>query len=102
MQPPGGVCADIKGGVWSSHALTLTTCGLGVTEVQQQADEHIVDLVPEDRLSVCKLGQGSQEHHGSTADGLVPLHSRRDMRCMKPQPDFPIGYYEQFSIQYAP
>ena len=46
---------------------------VGVHQMQQQADQDVVDLVFEHRLPGAELGQVTQQEDGSTADLIVLL-----------------------------
>ena len=47
-----------------------------VTEVQQEADQYVMDLVFEDGFSRAKFGQVPQEHDGSTPYFITLLEQR--------------------------
>ena len=51
----------------------LDNVRVGVHQVQQQADQDVVDLVFEHRLPGAELGQVPQQHDGSASDLIVLL-----------------------------
>lgn len=69
-------------GVSNTQAISVGACRINtnlhhmrvrITEMQQQADQNIVDLVLKDRLTHAEFRQVPQEHDGSTSDLIVLL-----------------------------